>query len=76
MWVFALPVVFRLRYNVLWGDVVSLTLCVWSDIDKIDDPVKKSAAISFIHNFGQMPKQVYIYMYLHEYMFMHMQSVS
>lgn len=29
-----------------------------SDIDKIDDPVKRGAVISFIHNFGQMPKQV------------------
>ena len=28
------------------------------DIDKIEDPMKKNAAISFIHNFGQMPKQV------------------
>ena len=28
------------------------------DIDKIDDPVKRNAAISFINNFGQMPKQV------------------
>ena len=28
------------------------------DIDKIEDPVKRNAAISFIHNFGQMPKQV------------------
>ena len=29
-----------------------------ADIDKIDDPVKRNATISFIHNFGQMPKQV------------------
>ena len=28
------------------------------DIDKIEDPVKRNAAISFIHNFGQTPKQV------------------
>ena len=28
------------------------------DIDKIEDPVKRNATISFIHNFGQMPKQV------------------
>ena len=28
------------------------------DIDKIQDPMKRNAAISFIHNFGQMPKQV------------------
>ena len=28
------------------------------DIDKIKDSVKRIAAISFIHNFGQMPKQV------------------
>lgn len=28
------------------------------DIDKISDPMKRNAAISFIHNFGQMPKQV------------------
>ena len=28
------------------------------DIDKIDDPMKKMAVISFIHNFGQVPKQV------------------
>ena len=30
------------------------------DIDKIEDPVKRNAAISFINNFGQMPKQVTI----------------
>ncbi|CAI8023122.1 WD repeat and FYVE domain-containing protein 3 [Geodia barretti] len=29
------------------------------DIEKIDDPVKKGASISFIHNFGQMPKQLF-----------------
>lgn len=29
------------------------------DIDKIDDPMKRNAVISFIHNFGQMPKQVH-----------------
>lgn len=28
------------------------------DINKIEDPVKRIAAISFIHNFGQKPKQV------------------
>ncbi len=28
------------------------------DVDKIEDPVKRNAAISFIHNFGQMPRQV------------------
>ena len=28
------------------------------DVDKIEDPVERNAAISFIHNFGQMPKQV------------------
>ena len=28
------------------------------DIDKIDDPVERNAVISFIDNFGQMPKQV------------------
>lgn len=38
------------------------------DIDKIEDPVKRNATISFIHNFGQMPKQVYkrIVMVMHE----------
>lgn len=28
------------------------------DIDKISDTMQRNAAISFIHNFGQMPKQV------------------
>ncbi len=28
------------------------------DMDKIDDPMQRNAAMSFIHNFGQMPKQV------------------
>ncbi|XP_019848853.1 PREDICTED: WD repeat and FYVE domain-containing protein 3-like isoform X2 [Amphimedon queenslandica] len=29
------------------------------DIDTIDDPVRRNAVISFIHNFGQMPKQLF-----------------
>ena len=33
-----------------------LDLC--QDIDKIEDPVKKQSTIAFIHNFGQMPRQV------------------
>ena len=37
-----------------------LDLC--RDIDKIEDPLKKQSTIAFIHNFGQMPKQVYMYM--------------
>jgi len=28
------------------------------DIDKIDDPMKRNATISFINNFGQTPKWV------------------
>ena len=33
-----------------------LDLC--QDIDKIEDSVKKQSTIAFIHNFGQMPRQV------------------
>ena len=29
------------------------------DIDAIEDPTRRNAAISFIHNFGQMPKQLF-----------------
>ncbi len=31
------------------------------DVDDIQDPMKKMAVISFIHNFGQVPKQVRCY---------------
>lgn len=29
------------------------------DIDTIEDPMRRNAVISFIHNFGQMPKQLF-----------------
>eukprot|EP00731_Ephydatia_muelleri_P004883 Em0002g1059a len=34
-----------------------LDLC--QDIDKIEDSVKKQSTIAFIHNFGQMPRQLF-----------------
>eukprot|EP00731_Ephydatia_muelleri_P004875 Em0002g1051a len=32
---------------------------VSTNIDKIEDPVKKQSTIAFIHNFGQMPRQLF-----------------
>ena len=38
---------------------LKFTILFFSDIDTIDDPVRRNAVISFIHNFGQMPKQLF-----------------
>ena len=35
------------------------TFFLFLDVDTIDDPVRRNAVISFIHNFGQMPKQLF-----------------
>ena len=43
------------EFDAMKEDFIYFTIL---DIDKIDDPVKRNAAISFINNFGQMPKQV------------------
>ena len=32
---------------------------ILSDIDTIDETVRRNAVISFIHNFGQMPRQLF-----------------
>lgn len=38
--------------------VINLNL-IYQDIDTIEEPVRRNAVISFIHNFGQMPKQLF-----------------
>ena len=37
------------------------------DIYAIDDPLKRTATIGFINNFGQIPKQVLIYCFHHHH---------
>lgn len=46
------------------------------DIYAIDDPLKRTATIGFINNFGQIPKQALPYIYLLQLNMLHVLFVK
>ena len=44
------------------------------DIYNINDPLKETATIGFINNFGQIPKQVWLFFPYRRYFLLHFSS--
>ena len=44
------------------------------DIYNINDPLKETATIGFINNFGQIPKQVWLFFPYRQYFLLHFSS--